>query len=143
MKVTKVGSGAPVPQAKKAKKSAGKGKLFAESLKEAAGAAEAAEAVDPAAVSAVDAVFAIQEAPDATERRSRGLSVTYGESVLDRLEDIRRDILTGAIPKEKLAILAQTMRAHRNASNDPGLTEIINEIELRSEVEIAKLTRGK
>jgi hypothetical protein len=33
------------------------------------------------------------------------------------------------------------MRAHRRETEDPNLNEIIDEIELRAEVEIAKLTR--
>ena len=61
--------------------------------------------------------------------------------MLDQLEDLRRDLLLGAIEKEKLSSLAQRMRAHRRQTDDPRLNEIIDEIELRAEVEIAKLTR--
>jgi len=37
--------------------------------------------------------------------------------------------------------LAQSMRQQRRQSDDPQLNQIIDEIELRAEVEIAKLTR--
>lgn len=141
MKVSRVDSSKTVSSAKKAKKSSGTGGLFAERLREAAGTAEAHEVTEPTSIGAVDSVIVVQEAPDSTEQRSRGLSMTYGQGVLDRLEDIRCDLLLGTVPKERLASLAQTMRAQRRQSKDARLNEIIDEIELRAEVEIAKLTR--
>ena len=66
----------------------------------------------------------------------------YGGDLLDRLEDLRIGILSGAYPKQKLVDLAHRLRKKRQASDDPRLNEIIEEIELRAEVEIAKLTRG-
>jgi hypothetical protein len=65
----------------------------------------------------------------------------HAEDVLDRLEALRAWILVGAMPKDKLVELAQRLRAQRQRSDDPRLNEIIDEIELRAEVEIAKLTR--
>lgn len=140
MKISDVSSGKSISQTKRTGKSSNKGGLFAERLKEATGAAAAPEAVEPASVGNVESVLAAQESPDATDQRSRGLIMNYGENILDSLENIRRDVLLGAVPKEKLTGLAQTMRAHRSKNNDPKLNEIINEIELRAEVEIAKLT---
>ena len=61
--------------------------------------------------------------------------------MLDSLDDLRLAILAGAISKEKLAELAQKLRQKRQNSDDPRLNEIIEEIELRCEVEVAKLTR--
>ena len=48
----------------------------------------------------------------------------------------------GTVSKDRLADLAQQMRQKMQEIDDPKLIEIINEIELRSEVEIAKLTRN-
>lgn len=140
MKITGVNSGKAAAPSKKAKASLGKGALFAESMREIAGAEQAAAALEPAAVSVVDAVLAMPETPGAAEQRSRRQNAAYGESVLDRLEELRRDLLAGAVPKEKLAVLAQSMRMRRQNCQDPRLNEIISEIELRAEVEIAKLT---
>lgn len=97
-------------------------------------------AAEPSKVTAVDTVIAVQETNDATEERSRGLDRMYGEGVLDRLDDIRHGLLAGGVPKDKLAGLAQSMRAKRRQSEDPRLNQILDEIELRAEVEIAKLT---
>ncbi len=141
MKISKTQSSKTAASVRKKKKTTGKGSAFAERLREAAVAPEAAAASEPSLVTPVDSVLAAQESPDATAERSRGLARMYGESVLDRLEEIRHGLLIGAIPKENLAGLAQTMRAQRRKSSDPKLNEIIEEIELRAEVEIAKLTR--
>jgi len=64
------------------------------------------------------------------------------KELLDKLEDIRLGLLLGAIPKDNLSDLAHRMREKKQQVDDPGLLEIIDEIELRAEVEIAKLTRG-
>jgi hypothetical protein len=142
MKILNVDSAKSTRSAKKKAKTGktGKGSEFAEQLKEAA-AAEAPASVESAAINPAEAVLAVQETNDATQERSRGLALKYGNGVLDRLDNLRHEILGGAVPKESLALLARKMRAERQTSSDPRLNEIINEIELRAEVEIAKLTR--
>lgn len=141
MKVSDVGSSKTTSGADRKKKTGGKGSEFAEQLKQAATVAEQAAPTEAPAVNAVDSILAIQQAPDAMEERSRGLVRDYGDKLLDSLELLRLDILNGAVPKDKLVGIAHTMRARRQQSDDPKLNEIIDEIELRAEVEIAKLTR--
>lgn len=141
MKVSGVGGAKGVSSGKKAKKSPASGAEFADQLREAAGVSESTGPVDTAAVAGVDNILAVQATGDATEERQRKLARQYGEDLLDRLDRIRRDLLAGAIPKENLANLAQQMRAQRKRTDDPKLNGILEEIELRAEVEIAKLTR--
>jgi len=83
-----------------------------------------------------------KKVPNATDGRSKGILVHHGEDLLNRLDDLRLGILGGAFSKDKLAELAQNLRQKRQNSDDPRLNEIIDEIELRAEVEVAKLTRG-
>lgn len=141
MKVSNVGTTRQSDQTRRKKAADGKGGEFAERLKEAVGATEPGAAVDTPAVGGVESLLSVQEMPDAASGRSRGLLKRYGDDVLDKLEELRLGILTGSIPKEKLSGLAQAMRQRRQKSDDPRLNEIIDEIELRAEVEIAKLTR--
>ena len=77
-------------------------------------------------------------APDHKERQRRA---QRGAELLDRLEEIRRGLLTGAIPKDRLAQLAQMMREKRERGADPMISRLLDEIELRAEVELAKLSR--
>lgn len=114
---------------------------FADELRETGSTAPSAAPMESQSVGSVESILAVQEVPDATEERSRSRARDYGEGLLDRLESIRRDILLGAISKEKLAQLAHTLRAQRAKSADPHLNAILDEIELRARVEIAKLTR--
>ena len=141
MKISRVGSsGGPSKPGRKGKASPSDG-VFAEHLKDAAASSGSTGPTETTPVRASEGVLAVQEAPDSTTGRSRGLTLRYGEDMLDRLDQIRDGLLVGAITKNELAELARTMRAGRQRSNDPRLNEIIDEVELRVEVEIAKFTR--
>lgn len=142
MKISNLGSSKGPAPAKRKKKAAGKGRAFAERLKEAAAVAEVHGGVEPSTVTAVNSVLSVQESSDATDHPSRTIAKQYGSEILDRLDELRKDILFGAVPKDKLAGIARKMRAKRQESDDPKLNAIIDEIELRAEVEIAKLTRN-
>jgi hypothetical protein len=142
MKVKDLGSSKAISDTRRKKAASGKGGEFAQRLKETAGVAKTDGAVEGAPVSAVESILSVQEFNDATDGRSRGLDRQYGERLLDHLEALRLDLLAGVVPKDRLTTLAQTMRAQKRLTDDPRLREIIDEIELRAEVEIAKLTRG-
>jgi hypothetical protein len=142
MKISNIGSTKAAPSTARKKKASGTGESeFAHELFGAAEVSAPVEPVETHAVGTVESILAVQEVPDAPEERSRGLARQYGDDLLDRLESLRRDILLGAIPKEKLVNLAHALRAQRGQTDDPRLKQIIDEIELRAKVEIAKLTR--
>ena len=63
------------------------------------------------------------------------------EDLLDRLESLRLDIITGQVPARRLAGLLTSLRAQRAQFTDPRLIEILDEIDLRAAVELAKLGR--
>ena len=91
-------------------------------------------------IGGVSTVLALQAAPDSTERRARRKAVERGDAMLDSLEEIRLGLLLGTIPLGRLEQLAQMVRARREQVNDPRLTAILDDIELRAAVELAKLT---
>ena len=143
MRISKVGSSKQATSTKK-KKSVARAGEFAERVRGTAGAGtvDSPQAVEGTApVGGVESILAVQEVADATDGRSRGLLKQYGDELLDRLDEFRLAILTGAISKDRLTELAQKLRQKRQDSDDPRLNEIIDEIELRAEVEVAKLTR--
>jgi hypothetical protein len=87
-------------------------------------------------------VLALQEAPDATTRsRARARARERGSLMLDQLDEIRMGLLLGTIPIAKLEQLGQSVRAKREQIDDPRLLAILDEIELRAAVELAKLSR--
>ena len=90
-------------------------------------------------IGALGAMLALQEVPDATDPRGRARR--RGEQMLDLLDRLRLGLLTGAIPQSQLAHLAELVRNQRAQVDDPRLAEILDEIELRAAVELAKLAR--
>lgn len=61
--------------------------------------------------------------------------------MLDLLDDVRHGLLRGAIPVSKLESLLTAVRNQRDHVDDPRLAEILDEIEVRAAVELAKLDR--
>jgi hypothetical protein len=142
MKISGVGSAGPSSGTKRTEKSEKKGE-FKKALVDAMDSMEEAHAVEsPTAVSSVDALLVVQSMGDATEHEARKRLISRGEDILDQLEEVRHGLLMGEIPREKLVSLAQTVRTRREACSDPRLGAILDEIELRAEVELAKLSRG-
>lgn len=89
-------------------------------------------------VQGIDALLAIQEVEDSTTggRNARGRK--WGGNVLDRLDAIRLGLLTGAIPMRELHDIVALVSLQRESAVDPGLQQILDEIELRARVELAK-----
>jgi hypothetical protein len=141
MKVSKVKSGKSASSVSRKKVETGHGGEFAEHLKGAVASSETAASTGAGGVNAVDSILSVQEVEDPTQQRARRQGIQYGGDLLDQLEELRSDLLLGAVEKDKLGSLAQKMRAQRRQTDDPELNQIIDEIELRAEVEIAKLTQ--
>lgn len=143
MKVSGVGNSAGPSQVRKTGKAdkAAPGS-FAKQLGEGVEQVEDAATVEaPTAVANVDALLAAQGVAGNLEDDVRRRLIRRGEDILDRLEELRRALLTGTVPKERLIQLAQMVRARRDTVADPRLAALLDEIELRAEVELAKLSR--
>ena len=97
--------------------------------------------IDPVAstnrISSVDAVVGMQEITD-DNKDERGAK-NRANLILDKLEDIRMGLLLGEIPKSNLEELSKVLQVARENSVDSKLLEIIDDIELRAKIEIAKL----
>ena len=88
-------------------------------------------------ISSVDAVVALQEITgDNTDERG---AKNRANLILDKLEDIRMGLLLGQIPKTNLEELSKILILARENSIDSNLLEIIEDIELRAKIELAKL----
>ena len=144
MKVEGPKSTSSVQGAARAKKAGSAGGNFAAALDEVTGPEEAAAAPEGVGgVLGIGGVLAAQSvtdesAPDFKERQRRA---SRGAEILDRLEEVRKGLLVGAIPKDRLAELARMVREKRERGADPVISRLLDEIELRAEVELAKLSR--
>ncbi|HVA12261.1 MAG TPA: flagellar assembly protein FliX [Stellaceae bacterium] len=107
---------------------------FAEELSGDTGTGAASMAT---ATTTVDNLFMLQEVSDSLTGRRR--AVQRGNRLLDRLDDIRLGLLTGSLSRGQLESLRQLSREQVDLAGDPELAAILDEIELRVAVELAKL----
>ena len=86
----------------------------------------------------IDAILALQAADGPLTGRRKALR--RGASLLDILDDIRTDLLIGRVDAERLDRLTVVLSEARERSL-PGLDALLDDIELRVWVELAKLGR--
>lgn len=89
-----------------------------------------------ASVGSVDSLLSLQEVGDAATGRSKGLQ--RATDLLDQLDEIRHGLLVGGLSRNSLQELARSIRQQRAMIGDPRLAEVLDEIELRAAVELAK-----
>jgi len=91
----------------------------------------------PGPIAALDSILMLQGMDDSTNGRSRG--VAHGEHLLDLLDSVRDGLLAGGIPRATLNKLAAAVTRRHDAFADPQLQDVLDQIELRAHVELAKL----
>jgi hypothetical protein len=91
------------------------------------------------AISGVDVLVALQGVEDSTERRKR--AVRRGRSALDALDALKVGLLGGALDQAALNRLKAAAADLGGNTGDQGLDQVLADIDLRVQVEIAKLTR--
>ncbi|OYU48474.1 MAG: hypothetical protein CFE31_12695 [Rhizobiales bacterium PAR1] len=100
-----------------------------------------AEAQAPISImGGLEALIAIQSEDNSRERKRR--STRRGQAMLDVLDELKLALLSGHLPPDMQARLSATLREGW-PSGDPKLDGIIDSIELRAEVELAKLKQAK
>lgn len=108
------------------------------SLPDTAGASETRGPSAPRAVGGIDALIALQGVEDPLERRQR--AVRRGKSALDVLDDLKIGLLAGNFDRAMVQRLRDAAAELKSGSGDAGLDQVLSEIELRVEVELAKVT---
>ena len=139
MKVTGTGGVGQAGSAKAARAAGGEGFR----LPASGGASETTQAAATAAakpVMGVDALIALQDIGGPLERRRR--SVRRAGRILDVLDGLKLALLSGELSTHDLARLQRAIREQREATDDPRLEAVLDEIETRAQVELAKLEMG-
>ena len=88
-------------------------------------------------IGGIDALIALQGQDDPAERRRR--AVKRGRNALDALDELKIEVLGGSPGPSTLLRLKSATADLRDASGDERLDSVLAEIELRLEVEIAKM----
>ena len=133
IKVNDINKAGDLGASSKAKKASG-GDSFSLYLKETMKPSSAG-------ISVSDAIFAAQMVNGEEEREKRRQMLRRGDTLLEKLEEIRDGLLLGYISKDKLIEISRYVRETKINTADEKLAELIGEIELRVEVELAKLMK--
>lgn len=96
----------------------------------------AARTASAAGVGSVEALLALQGAADPLERRRR--AVGRAGKILDVLDEVKISLLGGGAAAGALGRLVQAVAEQRDATEDAGLEGVLDEIETRAAVELAK-----
>jgi hypothetical protein len=108
---------------------------------EAAEAGAAGQALGVGGIASVDALLALQEVDGPGERRRR--AVRRAGRILDVLDEMRLALLDGRADPATAQKLAQAVREERLAVEDPRLSGVLDEIETRARVELAKVEMAR
>ena len=104
------------------------------------GASQVASVSVAAGVMGVGALLALQDIGGPLERRRR--AVRRAGRILDVLDALRLGLLDGELRTDDLDLLRRAVRDQREGTDDPGLEAVLDDIELRAAVEVAKLERA-
>jgi hypothetical protein len=108
-------------------------------LGDPSGAARTAGAQAAAPAGALDGLLAVQAAGDTLERRKRAMR--RGHGILDSLDRLKIGLLSGAVGGAELLNIRRQLMQQREAADDPALDEVLAHVDLRAEVELAKLAK--
>ncbi|GAK44739.1 flagellar assembly regulator FliX [Tepidicaulis marinus] len=134
---TQIGTSGSAPRAGK---SSASGAVFQPSGASDAAPARAAAGSGPLA--ALDALLAVQGADTVGDfKGGKRRAVARGEEILDILDEIKLGLLSGQVPGPKLTRLLSIVERQRDQVADPQLCEVLDHIELRARVELAKFGR--
>jgi hypothetical protein len=94
----------------------------------------------PGPIAAVETILTLQGFDDSTDGHSKGFA--HGSDLLDMLDQVRDGLLAGAIPRTTLSRLATAVSRRQEGFVDPKLQSVLDEIDLRARVELAKLEKA-
>lgn len=122
-----------------AKQGAG-GAAFSGMLGGADDVSEAKNVSGPMAVGGIDALLSLQDVGNSTEESTKRAK-KRALSLLDKLDELKVEILTGRVPQHTLHQLSNMIATQRESVMDPKLAAVLDEVDLRVQVELAKFSR--
>ncbi len=91
-------------------------------------------------INQTESLLAVQAAEDPTERSARQRMTKRADKILDMLEEMRMNILFGNVTVGQVMAIADVVASYREKISDPRLVVLLDEIDLRAQIEIAKLS---
>lgn len=94
----------------------------------------------------VSSINIIDSLLDLQEIQTSGITqkeVERGYDILDHLKKLQLSIVCGEVSEQSLELLTEMVKSSRDKLTDPALNYILNEIELRAEIELVKILQRK
>ncbi|MCP4934362.1 MAG: hypothetical protein GY927_09195 [bacterium] len=91
-------------------------------------------------IGGISALLAVQ---GDDHERQRSAAVSCGHDTLDILDSLKIDVLSGQVSRQKLVHLAALVKKPRDNFGDPTLMNVLDHIELRARVELAKMEQNR
>lgn len=104
-------------------------------------AAETAPVKQAAPLGATNPLLGLQEISDDEVQRRQAYKT--GQMTLEALDELRLGLLQGSLSARVIAQMESLVAAERHRCNDPRLEAILDDIELRAAVELAKLEKER
>ncbi len=124
------------------KKQGASGSDFSSMVSDTSETESATSVAAPASIGTIDALLAVQEDGRRGSQEANERAKVRATELLDQLDTIKMDILRGDLPKGSLQELSNIISRSRDSDIDPQLADILDEIDLRAQVELAKLSRS-
>ena len=124
-----------------ARASGGQGGFALPTVGGANAASDVARSIGVSGVGSVSALIALQDVGGPLERRRR--AVGRAGRILDVLDEVKLALIDGEVSGRDLDRLMRAVREERLATDDGALEGILNEIETRAAVELAKLEQAR
>lgn len=90
-------------------------------------------------IASIDTLLMAQAVEDPTERAAKKRMRQRSETILTELDKVRSGMLSGTLTVGHMVDIADVISAHREKIMDPALTALMDEIDLRAQVELAKM----
>ncbi len=118
------------------------GSAFIDMVSDGAAAQETSGTAATQSIASLDALLIVQGAEDPTERAARQRMHKRSSNLLEELEKVRIAMLSGDLTVGHMIDVADVVASHREKIQDPELTTLLDEIDLRAQVEIAKMRKS-
>ena len=139
MKISGAGGAAPAAIGQGGKR-APQGGFAMAGAEDAAAPTALARTLGVSALNSVDALVALQQVDEPMARRKR--AINRAGRLLDALDKVKLALLGEELRPGDLQRLTNAVREERAQTDDPGLEDLLDQIETRAAVELAKIEVG-
>lgn len=106
-------------------------------------AGEAEQSAASQSMARVEGLLAVQAAEDPMQGQARKRMVSRARDILDELDKIKMALLNGNLRATQIENISSIVAQSRDRIEDPELSFLLDEIDLRAQVEMTKLEMAK